>query len=84
MLIDEKLVGELLDRPADDAALVLLEGTAQVTDRAALEGDRAFRGAAVLLTRGELVDRLGGSSPSEEDLSRVAAALSDSVGKLGA
>ncbi|MDH6223311.1 MULTISPECIES: hypothetical protein [Streptomyces] len=83
MLIDETLVKELLDRPADDAALVLLEGTAQVADRAALEGDSHFRGAAVLLTRGELVERLGGSSPAEEDLTRVAASLSDSVGKLG-
>jgi hypothetical protein len=84
MVIDETLVKELLDRPEDDAALVLLEGTAQVADRAALENDAAFRGAAVLLTRGELVERLGGSTPSPQDLTRTAASLSDSIGKLGA
>ncbi|MET8576619.1 hypothetical protein [Streptomyces sp. NPDC005012] len=83
MVIDETLVKELLDARGDDSALVLLEGTAQVVDGPALEGD-AFRGAAVVLTRGELVERLGGSSPAEEDLRRVAASLSDSIGKLGA
>ncbi|MGW0927337.1 hypothetical protein [Streptomyces sp. NPDC002644] len=83
MVIDETLVKELLDARGDDSALVLLEGTAQVVDGPAREGD-AFRGAAVVLTRGELVERLGGASPAEEDLRRVAAALSDSIGKLGA
>ncbi|MEU3555849.1 hypothetical protein [Streptomyces fragilis] len=84
MVIDETLVKELLDRPSDDASLVLLEGTAQVVDGAALEGDGAFRGAAVVVTRGELVERLGGTSPDEADLTRTAASLSDSIGKLGA
>jgi hypothetical protein len=84
MVIDETLVKELLDRPSDDAALILLEGTAQVVDGAALEDDWAFRGAAVVLTRADLVERLGGSSPAEEELSRTAASLSDSIGKLGA
>ncbi|MGN9790537.1 hypothetical protein ACTMTU_05450 [Streptomyces sp. OZ13] len=82
-MIDEAVVHELLDATDDDAALVLLGGTAQVVDRTALGSD-AFRGAAVLLSRAELVDRLGTSSPTQEDVARVAASLRDAVGKLGA
>ncbi|QIP87849.1 hypothetical protein GLX30_31760 [Streptomyces sp. Tu 2975] len=82
-MIDEAVVQELLDASEDDAALVLVEGTAQVVDRAALDSD-AFHGAAVLVSRAELVDRLGTPSPAREDVARVAASLRDAVGKLGA
>jgi hypothetical protein len=83
MMIDEALVQELLDAPEDDTALVLLEGRAQVVGRAALGSDRC-RGAAVVLSRGDLVDRLGTPAPSPEDLTRIAASLRDAVAKLGA
>ncbi|NWF29579.1 hypothetical protein HW130_25555 [Streptomyces sp. PKU-EA00015] len=82
-MIDEAVVQELLDATEDDAALVLLEGTAQVVNRTALDSD-AFHGAAVLLSRAELVDLLGTSSPAQEDVARVTASLRDTVGKLGA
>ncbi|MGW7465409.1 hypothetical protein ACWGJT_12070 [Streptomyces xantholiticus] len=82
-MIDEAVVQELLDASEDDAVLVLLEGRAQVVDRTALDSD-AFRGAAVLLSRAELVDRLGTPSPAREDVARVTASLRDAVGKLGA
>ncbi|NEY36000.1 hypothetical protein GTU99_28230 [Streptomyces sp. PRKS01-65] len=82
-MIDEALVRELLEAPRDDTALILLEGRAQVVERAALDGDR-YRGAAVVLSRGDLVDRLGTPSPSPGDLARLAASLRDTVAKLGA
>jgi hypothetical protein len=81
-VIDEAVVQELLDATEDDAALVLLEGRAQVVDRTAL--DNAAHGAAVLLSRAELMDRLGTPSPAREDVARVTASLRDAVGKLGA
>lgn len=81
-MIDEALVRELLDTADDDSALVLLEGRAQVAGRAALDGDD-LRGAAVVLTRAELVDRLGTAYPAPQDLTLVAASLDDAVGKLG-
>lgn len=57
-MIDETHVAELLAARDDDAGLILLGGRAQVVDAASLtQEDRA--GAAVLLTRAELVDRLG-------------------------
>ncbi|MFP1627971.1 hypothetical protein ACLB9X_22990 [Streptomyces sp. 5K101] len=83
MVIDDALVCELLEATGGDAALILLEGKAQVVGRADLDSD-AFRGAAVLLSRAELVERLGTSSPAQEDVTRLAAALRDAVGKLGA
>ncbi|WP_250292198.1 hypothetical protein [Streptomyces atroolivaceus] len=82
MMIDEALVRELLDAADDDSALVLLEGRARVAGQAALRGDD-LRGAAVVLTRAELVDRLGTAYPAPQDLTLMAASLDDAVGKLG-
>ncbi|MFF8605695.1 hypothetical protein ACF06X_07125 [Streptomyces sp. NPDC015346] len=82
MVIDENLVRELLNAPESDAAIVLLEGRAQVVGEAALAGNE-FRGAAVLVSRGDLVDRLG-ASPTDEEVARLAASLRDAVDKLGA
>ncbi|MEU0159662.1 hypothetical protein ABZ154_12660 [Streptomyces sp. NPDC006261] len=81
-MINEALVRELLEAADDDSALVLLEGRAQVADRSALDGDD-LRGAAVVLTRAELVDRLGTRYPAPQDLTLVATSLDDAVGKLG-
>ncbi|MEU0340499.1 hypothetical protein ABZ092_16460 [Streptomyces bobili] len=83
MRIDDSLVRELLNAPADDTVLVLLEGRAQVVDRAALDNER-YHGAAVLMSRAEVVERLGTSSPADDDVRRLAASLQDAVDKLGA
>ncbi|WP_433544381.1 hypothetical protein ACQPZG_04170 (plasmid) [Streptomyces sp. CA-294286] len=80
-MIGETLVRELLDS-ADDCALVLLEGRARVAGPAALDGDD-LRGAVVVLTRADLVDRLGTTRPTAQDLALMAASLDDAVGKLG-
>ncbi|MFD6418288.1 hypothetical protein [Streptomyces sp. NPDC060194] len=82
-MIDEHLVRDLLDEREDDASLVLLAGDAQVVDRTALDSD-AFRGAAVLVTRRDLVERLGTTTPTPDELTRLVAALRDTIGKLGA
>ncbi|MFJ8666813.1 hypothetical protein [Streptomyces sp. NPDC093600] len=81
-MIDEALVRELLDATDDDSALVLVEGRARVAGRDALDSDD-LRGAAVVLTRAELVDRLGTAHPAPQELTLVAASLNDAVGKLG-
>ncbi|MFF3349686.1 hypothetical protein [Streptomyces sp. NPDC002779] len=83
MRIDESLVRELLNAPSDDAVLVLLEGRAQVVEQAAL-GSEQYHGAAVLISRGELVERMGTPSPAQEDVTRLSASLQDAVDKLGA
>ncbi|MGW8889390.1 hypothetical protein [Streptomyces sp. NPDC055749] len=82
-MIDEVLIRELLDAADDDSAMVLLEGRARVAGRADLDGDD-LRGAAVVLTRAELVERLGTSYPTQQDLTSMVASLNDGVGKLGA
>ncbi|MER7575145.1 hypothetical protein [Streptomyces sp. NPDC126514] len=83
MRIDEALVRELLDAPSDDAVVVLLKGRAQVVGQADL-GSEHYRGAAVLISRAELVERMGTPSPAEADVTRLSAALQDAADKLGA
>jgi hypothetical protein len=83
MKIDASLVRKLLGAPSDDTVLVLLEGRAQVVEQAALDSEQ-YHGAAVLLSRAELVERLGTPSPAEEDVTRLSASLQDAVDKLGA
>ncbi|MEV0695946.1 hypothetical protein [Streptomyces sp. NPDC050388] len=83
MKIDESLLRKLLDAPRDDTVLLLVEGRAQVVEQSALDSDQ-WHGAAVLLSRAELVERLGTSSPTGEDVARLAASLQDAVDKLGA
>ncbi|CAL9317346.1 hypothetical protein ACFT1B_06645 [Streptomyces griseoincarnatus] len=83
MKIDEALVRGLLDAPSDDTVLVLLEGRAQVVEQAALNSEQ-YHGAAVLISRAELVERLGTQSPAEGDVTRLSASLQNAVDKLGA
>ncbi|MEU6810927.1 hypothetical protein ABZ920_18460 [Streptomyces sp. NPDC046831] len=82
-MIDETHVAELLAAPDDDAALILLEGRAQVVDAASLAGEDCA-GAAVLLTRAELAERLGTATPAEHEVRLLARTLGDTAGKLGA
>ncbi|MGW8066541.1 hypothetical protein ACVV2G_30715 [Streptomyces ziwulingensis] len=83
MRIDEPLLRKLLEAPEDDTVLLLVEGRAQVVEQSALDSDQ-WRGAAVLVSRAEVVERLGTPSPTDEDVTRLAASLQDAVGKLGA
>ncbi|MFF9094248.1 hypothetical protein ACF1AY_04040 [Streptomyces sp. NPDC014776] len=83
MKIDESLVRELLEAPSDDTVLVLVEGSAHVVDQTALSSER-YRGAAVVMSHAELMERLGTRSPAEADAPHLAAALQDAVDKLGA
>ncbi|MFI9771306.1 hypothetical protein ACIHJG_31165 [Streptomyces sp. NPDC052415] len=83
MRIDEALVRELLDAPSNDTVVVLLKGRAQVVEQADL-GSEQYRGAAVLISRAELVERMGTPSPAEADVARLSAALQDAADKLGA
>ncbi|MGW6463590.1 hypothetical protein [Streptomyces rubiginosohelvolus] len=82
-MIDEALIRQLLDAADDDSAIVLLEGRAHVAGRADLDSDN-LRGAPVVLTRAELVDRLGTSYPTQQALTSMVASLDETVGKLGA
>jgi hypothetical protein len=82
-MIDESHVRELLGKSDDDAALVLMEGRAHVVDPADLASN-PYRGAAVLLTRADLVDRLGTPAPSADRVRDIAATLAAMAGELGA
>ncbi|MFJ8363722.1 hypothetical protein [Streptomyces sp. NPDC093984] len=82
-MIEESHIRELLGAQDDDAALILVQGRAEVVN-ATEHAECRDAGAAVLMTKGELLDRLGTSAPTERDLLLVAPALRDMVGKLGA
>lgn len=82
-MIEERHVRELLDMAQDDAALVLLEGRARVV-RPAGPGSEPYGGAAVLLTRADLVDRLGTPAPSDDRVRTLAATLEAMARELGA
>jgi hypothetical protein len=64
------------DRP--DAALVLVEGRYVVADR-----EEPLSGALPVVTRDELLERLGGRSITDRDLDEVAAMLSSAVDNRG-
>lgn len=68
------------DRP--DAALVLVEGSYVVADREKLATD-ALRGALPVVTRDELLERVGERPIRERDLDEVAAMLSAAVDNRG-
>jgi hypothetical protein len=67
----------------DDAALVLSEGRARVV-RPTGPASEPYGGAAVLLTRADLVDRLGTPTPSDERVHVLAATLEAMARELGA
>lgn len=68
------------DRP--DAALVLVEGSYVVADREKLATD-ALRGALPVVTRDELLERVGERPVRDRDLDEVAAMLSAAVDNRG-
>ncbi len=84
MTIERDDVRRLLDADADDdAVLVLIEGRALVIGRSELDDD-AHRGALQVISRAELLERVGrGTDLSEDDLTRQAAILDAEVSELG-
>jgi NADH dehydrogenase len=81
MTIESDDVRRLAD--ADDGAvLVLLEGRVTVIGHDELDDD-AHRGALQVISRAELLDRVGGASLSDDDLVRQAAILDAEVSELG-
>ncbi len=82
MTIESDDVRRLLDAD-DDAVLVLIEGRALVIGRSELDDD-AHRGALEVISRAELLERVGrGADLSEDDLTRQAAILDAEVSELG-
>ncbi|ORB29950.1 hypothetical protein [Mycolicibacterium parafortuitum] len=81
MTISAQDLRRLLD--ADDAsALVLIEGRTEVIDAEQKDED-AYRGALEVISRGELVTRIGSAQPSDDELAAQASTLDVSVNELG-
>ncbi|MCV7056777.1 hypothetical protein [Mycolicibacterium gilvum] len=80
MTISTQDLRRLLDGD-EDSALVLVEGRVEVIT-ADQKSDEAFRGALEVISRSELLDRVGSRS-SEDRLEAQAAALDTAVNELG-
>ncbi|MCG8922572.1 MULTISPECIES: hypothetical protein [Lentzea] len=72
----------LLGSTRPDAALVLVEGDYVVAGGEDLDGD-ALRGALTVVTKDDLVERVGAGPVSDRALEEAAAALSSAVDNLG-
>ncbi|MGV9245493.1 hypothetical protein [Streptomyces sp. NPDC003710] len=82
-MIEESHIRELLGAGDDRTALVLIEGRAEVVDATA-RTEEPYRGAIVLITKGELVNRLDAGDSADADLRALAQTLNDATGKQGA
>ncbi|BBY77325.1 hypothetical protein MPRF_42240 [Mycolicibacterium parafortuitum] len=81
MTISAQDLRRLLD--ADDtSALVLIEGRTEVIS-AEQKHEDAYRGALEVISRGELMERIGSAQPSEDQLAAQASTLDVSVNELG-
>lgn len=80
MTISSQDLRRLLDGD-EGSALVLVEGRVEVIT-ADQKSDDAFRGALEVISRSELLDRIGSRS-SEDRLEAQAAALDTAVNELG-
>jgi hypothetical protein len=81
MTISTDDVRRLLAAEAADAVLVLVEGRTEVIGAGRLASED-YRGALEVISRDELVKRLG-DAPSEHDLAEQAALLDAAVSELG-
>jgi hypothetical protein len=81
MTISTDDVRGLLAAEAGDAVLVLVGGRTQVIGAGQLASED-YRGALEVITRDDLVKRLG-DPPSEHDLAEQAALLDSAVSELG-
>ena len=66
-----------------DAVLILVEGRIHVVDPAALDTDE-YRGALQVITRDELIERVGSEPLSDHELVEQADVLDMTVAELGA
>jgi hypothetical protein len=82
-MITPEHVEALLASDADTPALVVTAGSAAVVPRSALDSDQ-YRGAMEVISREDLVSRLGTDVPSRSELEEVSARLDSAVTRLGA
>ncbi|PNG21993.1 hypothetical protein [Streptomyces cahuitamycinicus] len=82
-MIRPEHIEALLGSDADDATLIVTVGTVVVVPASALDSER-YRGALEIISRHDLVTRLGTSAPSRRDLEETAAGLDTAVTRLGA
>jgi hypothetical protein len=81
MTISTDDVGRLFQSDEPDSVLVLVEGRTEVIAARRLASEE-YLGALEVISRGELVKRLG-PAPSEHDLAEQAALLDTEVSELG-
>lgn len=82
-MIRPEHVEALLGSDADDATLIVTAGSLVVVPASALDSER-YRGALEIISRHDLVTRLGTGAPSRRDLEETAARLDTAVTRLGA
>jgi hypothetical protein len=81
-MIAPEHVGALLGSDADQPALVVSAGAAAVIPRSALDSG-PYEGALEVISRDELVGRLGTDAPSHGELEEISARLESTVTRLG-
>lgn len=81
MTISNNDVRQLLDAKARDAVLVLVEGRTEVIGAGQLASEE-YRGALEVISRDDLVDRIG-DEPSEHMVAEQSALLDAAVSELG-
>lgn len=74
-------VRQLLKAEGKDAVLVVIEGRTEVISGGQLESDQ-YRGALEVVTRDDLVSRIG-AEPSDREVDEQASALDTEVSELG-
>jgi hypothetical protein len=82
MTISSGDVRRLLDSELKDAILVLVEGRTAVIAAGQLASEQ-YRGALEVVTREDLVSRLGGTEASDHEVAEQAASLDTAVSELG-
>jgi hypothetical protein len=75
-------VRRLLEDESPDAILVLLEGRAQVISQSEADSD-AYRGALQVVSRDDLLQRIGGADLSDRLIQEQATILDTTVSELG-
>jgi hypothetical protein len=81
MTISAEDVRRLLRADGDDAVLVLIEGRTEVVGASDLKSEQ-YRGALEVVTREDLVGRIG-ADPSEREVTEQAATLDAEISELG-
>ena len=81
MTISSDDVRRLLQSDEPDTVLVLVEGRTEVIGSGQLASDQ-YRGALEVISRDDLVKRLG-DTPSEHDVAEQAALLDSAVSEMG-